>query len=153
MADWLDELLQPAEIVPADGDEVVAAPDDPPGGEALVETVTDQLFQETTTILQSALAFADIEPGATEPPQEWIDRFGEDGALKRFRIAQYAQLTHKDAPIGLEIATKVAVGITKAKLDRSPGNRPLNVQFVRYEQTTNNFPEVILEEKRAKRRR
>ena len=156
MTGWLfgeppePEAALEAEIVPAGGDESVEPT--APGGISLVDEVVDELYRETRFVTSASMAFADIEEDQEEPPQEWIDEFGEKEAKKRLRIAKYAQLPHNKAPIALEIAQKVVTGITKAKMERPGQDRVLNVQIVQFEKQEKDFPELLLEPKKGKKR-
>jgi hypothetical protein len=142
VTDWLDpepaEKAHEAEIVKSGTQELQESP----AGAELVELAVDRLFEESTSVVSAAMGFADIDLGATQCPEEWIERWGEKEAQKRFRIAQSAQMSHKEAPFALDMATKVAVAIARGKMDRAAPERQINIQIVSYEETNKAFREL-----------
>jgi len=151
MGNWLDDVLR--EEMPADIVKAEPVPIEETGGEVLVQRVVDQLFEESTKVVAAAMRFADIEVGATEVPRAWVAEMGQEEAEKAFRIAQFAQMSKKEAPIGLELAARLATGITKSKMERDNADRPINIAFVRFERTEKSFPEVIVEDQDGKPKR
>jgi hypothetical protein len=141
VSDWFDEELA-AELVKAAPAEI----QETPAGTDLIEKKVDQLFEETCNVVSAAMAFADIEPGATECPEEWIEQFGEEEARRRFRIAQYAQMSHKEAPFALDMATKMAVALGRCKLDKKAPQGQINIAVVKYEESRPKFREIEVED-------
>ena len=92
-----------------------------------VEVLTAQLFQENLQILLDAARFADIPRGSREVPQSWIDQMGEERATAAFRVALYAQMSAKEAPVALKMATTVVLGVMKALEASTARKRPLSV--------------------------
>lgn len=130
MSDDLDDLLPPA---PA---EIVPVPTRPLTTRRKAEDlarVTDELLEESQSILRDSQAFADLTEEMLQsgsPPQEWVDELGEKRAAKRFRIAKYALMTKKDCPVGLEMARALAVGILSSKAREKGGDKHLHVNYV-----------------------
>lgn len=87
------------------------------------------LLERSMAILGDALSFRDIEPGSETCPPEWRD-MDPDEAVKRLRVANAAWLGKKDAPVGLDLAKQVAVGIIKARATEKTAPKTLNVTVV-----------------------
>lgn len=85
---------------------------------ALREESEDELLAEHLSILQNAAAFKDIDFDVTECPPEWIEKYGEEVARIRFRLAKMAQMSASDAPMGLSISLKVVQSVMKIKAAR-----------------------------------
>lgn len=98
-----------------------------------LQDVTDQLLKESQGILHDALSTFDLDPvqlKKARPPQEWIDELGERRARRRLRVAKAASLPKVKAPVALEHARAVMVGVVAAKAREKGGNKTLNVAFV-----------------------
>jgi hypothetical protein len=93
---------------------------------AKLKDIEDQLLVSSLSIVRDALAFEEIDPNTTEPPEHWVQELGPEGAEKRFRMAQAAWLNAKEAPVGLKLAKELGLGIIKARSTESAGAR-LNV--------------------------
>jgi hypothetical protein len=91
--------------------------------------VEDEIFMEAMTILGGALQFADVEFDATRPTQEFIDKMVAKGRdpEKMFRIIKAGQMKGSEAPVGLMLAQKTAMGIIKARSTEKAEPKPLNV--------------------------
>jgi len=151
VSDWFKSLpADPEDPGDAAIEKAPLAKIEPVGGAGLVEQVVDQLFQESASIVASAMRFADIEGDEDDPPEQWIEQLGEKEAKKALRIAKFAQIPSKNAPIALEMAQKVLTGLIRAKMDRPAEGRPINIQIVQFEKERIEFPEVILDEKGKK---
>ena len=83
-----------------------------------IEAMEDQLFNQSSTILTSALDAFDLEETASQPPPEWVEEYGEAGAWKRFRAAKAALMSAAAAPVALKIAAQLVTTMTKAKADK-----------------------------------
>lgn len=125
------------ELFPSKASEIVP---DAPAGSLSVPTKADELaqienavYERNLAIVHAATYFADIEPGTTEPPKEWVDEVGEKEAKRRLRVANGAWMGAKDAPVGISISKAVVSSMAKARAMRDGGDRTLNVvvaQFV-----------------------
>lgn len=89
-----------------------------------------QIFEDASRVTEDVLAFRDIDPSTTEPPKEWVDALGPKEAMKRFRIAQSAWMSAKEAPVGIKVAKELVVGISKALGESAQAPRVLNMQKV-----------------------
>lgn len=79
----------------------------------------DRLLQTAEQIVEAHLDFAQIMPGQTEPPPEWITIYGEEGAKKRLEVAKTGWLPKKDMPSGVDLAQKYSIGTKKARGHRA----------------------------------
>ena len=98
-----------------------------------LQDVTDRLLSESQGILADSLATFDLDQDDLDkpkPPKEWVDEFGSKRAHRRLRVARAASLPKKDAPIALEQARAIMVGVVSAKAREKGGNKTLNVAFV-----------------------
>ena len=124
----LDDLFAveaKGEIVPVDPNETLA------GRKAKdLEDIENDLFNKSSEVLEGALLFADLAPGATEPPEEWFARYGVDKATRLFRTAQYATMSAKEAPVGIKVAESIARGVMKARSMEKTAPKTLAVAFL-----------------------
>lgn len=96
----------------------------------------DELLAESLGVIRDAMRFRDIDPEFAKEiekdPAFWDmeDELGAKDAKKAYRVAQYASMTAADAPIGLKLATNIAVGIMKANAAEKGGTHVLNVNKV-----------------------
>lgn len=106
---------------------------------AAIERITDELLTESMGTLRGALRFADLDPQATEPPPEWVERWGAQEARKQFDLARMALMPAAQAPVGLKIAAQVATGILKSRNEKQVP-QTLNVQFVQFQLPDVKYP-------------
>lgn len=132
MVDFLDSLEDAA----LDGEIVT----DPVQAMARFREVEDDIFQESIEILHGALGFAAIDPEVDAPPQSWIDRLGYAKAMERYRLAKYALMSQKEAPVGLKMAQNVHASITKARASGNKLPARLNVMLVQMPAAQVQYP-------------
>jgi hypothetical protein len=93
----------------------------------------DELLQESLGVIRDSMRFRDIDPEAfperENDPAFWNmeDALGPEDAKRAYRVAKYALATAADAPIGLKLATNIAVGIMKANAAEKGAAPILNV--------------------------
>lgn len=93
-----------------------------------LKAVEDEILQESLAVLRGSLRFADIDFAAQAPDGEFYEKFrDEKDPDKLFRVIKAAQMKTSDAPIGLSIAQKTAIGIIKARAADKGKIQPLNV--------------------------
>jgi hypothetical protein len=93
----------------------------------------DELLEESLRVINGAMKFADIDPQLTEPDEAFLERFKNDpDPQKLFRLMKYGLMKTSEAPAGLTLAQKTAIGILKARAGDKGEVRPLavNVQIV-----------------------
>jgi hypothetical protein len=107
----------------------------------------DEVFRESEQIMRDCLAFAQLDPEkADECPQEWILELGEKEALRRWNTARMALMSPKEAPVGLQIATRLYVGITAARSTEKSLSKAIGVAFVEITRPLPQYPVKELEE-------
>jgi hypothetical protein len=95
-----------------------------------IDALVNGVFEENLSIVADVARFRDIDPGATEPPAEWVAELGKEGAWKRFRVARSAWLGLKDAPAALSIAKSIASSLALARAKKGSGqDRSLKIEF------------------------
>ena len=114
-----------------------------------LKKLENELFDESLKVVHSSISHTfDLDPANPEDtPAEWLQEI-EDGKEtlesigKRKRIALAAWQSPKNAPVALQIAAKVLVGMQKARAMGDQGSKTLNVNVV-----TINAPMPVFEEK------
>ncbi len=110
----------------------------------------DELLAESLGVIRDSMRFRDIDPELKrdDDPAFWgmQDELGPDDAKRAYRVAQYALATAADAPIGLKLATNIAVGIMKANAAEKGAAPTLNVSRV----IINNAAIPVFEEREVK---
>lgn len=92
--------------------------------------IEDRLLTKAAAVEDAILLAKELDDDAVGPPAEWVTKWGEHGARKRFRIAMDARRNSKNAPVYLEHAKAMTMGLLKVKASRSQGEQgtPLNIQ-------------------------
>jgi hypothetical protein len=134
--DWFDE--EPASIVPAKPSKLAESVD-------TIRAVEDEIHKESANVLRGVLAFSEVDPAWESPPDDWIAAYGQVEAEKRFRLAKYALMNAKEAPVGLKLAKDTFVGMSKARAAEKGGARTLNMTFVQMSRPMPVFPEKDVE--------
>ena len=102
------------------------------------------LLETSLAVVGDALSFRDIDAGATEAPPDW-GGMDPDEAVKRLRMANAAWMNKKDAPVGIELAKQVAVGIIKARATEKAAPKTLNVVQIQMSAPLPQFETVEME--------
>lgn len=121
-------------------------PGDPAAEDRLAEQ-EDRVFARSLSTVDDMTYWADIEPDAEQPPQEWIDELGLAGARRRLRVARGAMMSLKDAPIGLSAAKSIVSSLAKARAvrDVGRGGLQLNVMAIFPTQVT-KYEEIVVKD-------
>jgi hypothetical protein len=109
-----------------------------------LQAIQDSLLEDSLNILSASLKFADMDPEEIEAglmPAEWVKKYGQAGAEKLVRICRYSLMSKKNAPVGLDVARTVAMGILKATAVEKSARRVLNVQVVQLAVDKAEYPE------------
>ena len=117
-----------------------------------LKKLESELHQECRKVVFSAVTHAfDVDPADPELPAEWLAELGdcvdeEERASKlrdlnrRRRIATYALLPPKEAPVALQIAAKVLGGMDKADAMKGAAPRELNLTLVSFPAPDQSVP-------------
>jgi hypothetical protein len=92
-----------------------------------IQEVQDSLLARSAEVIDAAISFQDIEENDVSAPPEWVEKYGQERAERRFRVAKAAWRNGKAAPVGLTIARDMYVGITKAQAAEKSAPTQLNV--------------------------
>jgi len=132
MADEKIEKAKPAEIVtrtPEDG----------------LREIEDRVLARTLGIVEDFLHFGDIPLGSQDVPAEWQDELGPERAERRHRLASWAQMGTKDAPVGLKYTKEILVGIVKARATEKAEPKTLNLAITKIDFCLPEFPKTRVE--------
>jgi hypothetical protein len=88
----------------------------------------DELLSESLSVVAGAISFAEINGDEESPSGDFLEKFRDHpDPEKLFRIMKAANKSAKEAPIGLAIAQRTAMGIIKARATEKAAPRPLAV--------------------------
>jgi len=117
-----------------------------------LKKLENQIYEECNSIILSVVKDTfDLDPTSPELPAEWLQEI-EDGSLtleqaqKRKRIAQYALMPPKEAPVALQIAAKVLSGMHKARAMEGAGPKHLNLTMVSISAPNQPIPQFPVKE-------
>lgn len=116
-----------------------------------LRSVEDDLLLEATETIQGAGHFykiSDEDIKNDTPPEAWVKELGRERAAERFRLAKYALMSAKDAPVGLKMALQVHSSIVKARATEKAGSRVMNVQIVQMPNAVVDYPEIEVGERK-----
>jgi hypothetical protein len=108
--------------------------------------IENEILNKSLGVVAAAISFAEVDENELNIPEEWIEKYGEKEATRRFRIAKGAWKSTKEAPNGILVAMKVATSIVQARSTERAAPKALNVTWIQ-----NNgvpppaYPEVIIE--------
>lgn len=97
-----------------------------------IRGLENELLEECISVSRDALRAKEIEPNAEAPPEAWIEEMGIDRATEAFRCAQSGWSTKQKAPIFLQIAASLGVGIMKSRATEKTGARIINATIVQF---------------------
>jgi len=75
----------------------------------------DEVFVEASGIVSAALAFHEVSPEQRDPPPEWVQQLGEEAARRKLQLAKLMWMKRADMPGGVELASKLLVGIARGR--------------------------------------
>lgn len=82
---------------------------------ARIEELENEIYDRAAGVVNAGLAFVEVDPHQTEPPQAWITEFGLEGAKLRLKAAQALWLPQSVVPSGFKLAAQVMVGIARGR--------------------------------------
>jgi hypothetical protein len=125
--------------------------------EETLKELQDEVFHGGLVTVRDMLNFREVDPsksfkanpdnGVEQDPifVEWCAEFGEEEALKRYRVAAASWAPDKETPMAIKEAAKLTVGIMKARAVEKGGTRVLNVGTVNMSADIPKLPEVEIE--------
>lgn len=105
--------------------------------ERSIRSLESDLLEKSLTVAMDSMRAFEISPDQEEPPEAWVKELGVKGAVERLRTAKMSLLSKKEAPVAIDVAKTVAMGIIRARSVEKTGPKVLNVQFV-------NLPTAVL---------
>ncbi len=104
--------------------------------------IEDEVFQTAAAIVQATLDFCHVTPDQTEPPPDWVARYGHDAALKRLAVAKAGWMPRSLSPAGAQLAPQVVLGISRARRQTAQltGPREINAKIALPAPTSAGMP-------------
>lgn len=97
-----------------------------------IRGLENELLEECISVSRDALRAKEIDPTSEGPPDAWIEEMGLERATEAFRCAQSGWSTKQKAPIFLQIAASLGVGIMKSRATEKTGARTINATIVQF---------------------
>lgn len=99
--------------------------------EDILKGLQDRIYRGALQVGVDMLEFNHIDP-TIDPERDpkyiyWVKEYGEEEAKRKYRVASAGWLPSKEAPVAIAEATKIAVGIIKARASEKSGSRIINV--------------------------
>lgn len=97
------------------------------------QEAADRIYGESLEVIEGVQMFWAIfgEECATQddPPEEWVDEYGQDRARKLFKLAKAGLLSKQEAPMGVHVAMAHAQSVLRARAarDEKASNQTLNI--------------------------
>lgn len=93
-------------------------------------SIERDLFMECAGVVSSAARAAQIDPANENPPEDWIEQLGEEKAHEAMKVARFAHLPKKDAPMFIDLCSKMLMGVIQARAKRKSDQHRLQVNVV-----------------------
>lgn len=149
--DLFDDLALPTEVVAPlqrrelSGTELVLSK---------IKNLEDSLLIDSLEVVTSVCKFAEFDPKVeydpknleAGPPQEWLDELGEKEAGRKYRMVMAGWENSKAAPVAISVATKVSVGIIRARASSKMAPRTLNLQVIQMTAPRQDYERIRIEE-------
>ena len=116
---------------------------------ARIEELENEIFERASGVVNAALAFHEVSPTQTEPPESWVEQYGQEGACQRLAVAKSQWLPASVAPNGTKLAVACMIGISRSrqyKVKLTQNN--LNVKIALPAPTTAAHPGPVVYEVR-----
>jgi hypothetical protein len=82
---------------------------------ARIEELENEIFERAAGVVNAYLSFAEVTPQQQEPPPEWVEKYGPEGAKQRLAIAKAGWLPASVAPAGAKLAVQAQIGISRGR--------------------------------------
>lgn len=114
--------------------------------QAALRGLETELLEECIVVSRDTLRFREISEEQDMPPQEWVDEVGLDAAMERFRCAKSGWMSRKNAPIAVQLAVQLGVGIIKSRATEKMGSKTINAVVVQFPAAPNKYQQLVLAE-------
>jgi hypothetical protein len=117
----------PVAAMPAN---ITVVPKEEDNARANTKRLEQELLTEAFEILRGAFRLKEIDEDTKEVPVEWVDEYGTKKAKEMFRMAKGAWKPKKEAPLGIQVAQEMAIGILRARAREEAPKAVLNMSMV-----------------------
>lgn len=101
----------------------------------------DRIFERCSQVVEAVASFSEISETQPEPPPDWVETYGEEGAAQRLAVAKTGWLPANMMPCGVKLAAQVMTGISKGRAFRGRlTQNQLNVKLVLPAPTSSQHP-------------
>jgi hypothetical protein len=109
---------------------------------ARCEELESQIFEQASGVVEATLAFVEVTPSQTEPPEDWVERYGEKAARERLEVAKLGWAPASHAPNAVTVAVKFMAASTRGRAHRNAKliQNNLNVNLQLPTPTTREHP-------------
>ncbi|MHC4647300.1 MAG: hypothetical protein ACYTBJ_17555 [Planctomycetota bacterium] len=120
--DWNEEVTSVVKVAPR---QMSIEEQAMRGMKKLEQTMLDSSMR----VITDTCNFDELDPDNIDAiPEKWIEEHGELEAKRKHRVAKAGWLPNKEAPIAIQTATKIAIGIIRARATEKSGPKILNIQ-------------------------
>jgi hypothetical protein len=125
--------VQPVELKPRDNSMMVRREE--------LKRIEQGILTSALEVVSATLDFAAIDPDDALPPKEWVEKYGKEAAMRKFRVAKEGWKSAKEAAVGIKVAAQIASAGIKAHAERVEP-RSLNVSLVKIAVSDGQFAEI-----------
>ena len=79
-----------------------------------IAEIEDKVFDISTQVVMAHLAFTEVDFDQQDPPEEWVQQFGEKAARRRMVVAKAGYLPASQMPSAVKLAQMVRQSISRA---------------------------------------
>ena len=114
-----------------------------------LQELENQVIEKNLQVFADAAHFGELDPESPDDiPLEWEIELGPERAREKHRIARYALMSAKEAPVGLQMSKAIVTAAIKAKAERSTRIGQLNIGKVMIVGTQHNYEEIEVTDER-----
>lgn len=112
---------------------------------ARIEELELRVYERASQVVQGILRFHEVTPTQTEPPEQWVEEFGREGAEQLLGVAKAGWLPQSLAPAALKIAVSCTIGIRRGqqRANQRLGGGELPVKMLLPQPTTREHPGLV----------
>lgn len=82
---------------------------------ARIEEMENQVFEQAAAVVHAMMGMREVKHDQVDPPEEWIELYGEKEARRRLEIAKGMWLPQSLAPAGFKYAVQAMSGIARGR--------------------------------------
>ena len=91
-----------------------------------IAEIEDKVFDVCTQVVMAHLAFTEVDPDQEDPPEEWVQQFGEKAARRRLIVAKLGYAPHSQMPSAVKLAAMARTSISRAYSQQHRGVGAMN---------------------------